>query len=158
MSATARKTTAMSSVPSPTGDASEPSRNVIQFPKGLPGFEGCRRFVLMAAEHGGLQVLASVEGPPAQFLVVDPRRVQAGYRCQLSEADRHTLAASADADGVADADASLLWLSLVMVEPDGTVTVNLRAPIVVNPSRMVGQQVIPYDSIYPLRHILMKGQ
>lgn len=136
----------------PSGDASEPSRNVIHFPKGMPGFEACRSFVLMAAEHGGLQVLASVEGPAAQFLVVDPRRVQSGYRCQLSEADRHTLGADAEADD------ALLWLSLVMVETDGAVTVNLRAPIVVNPARMVGQQVIPYDSIYPLRHVLMKGQ
>ena len=91
----------------------------------------------------------SVEGPAASFLTIDPRRVQQGYRCQLSEADRHALR-------VVD-DARLLWLALVTVEVDGTVAVNLRAPVVINPDEMLGQQVIPYESLYPLRHVLLKG-
>jgi flagellar assembly factor FliW len=33
-------------------------------------------------------------------------------------------------------------------------TVNLRAPIVINPSRMTGFQVMPHNSLYPLRHPL----
>ncbi len=104
---------------------------------------------MLAAEHGGLHYLTSVEGPAASFLVVDPRRVQPGYRCQLSDADRHALNVTEDE--------TLLWLSLVTVESDGTVAVNLRAPIVVNPVQMLGQQVIPYESLYPLRHVILKG-
>ncbi len=129
----------------------EPTRrkDVVAFANGLPGFEACRGFLLLAAEHGGLQYLTSVEGPPASFLVVDPRRIQPGYRCLLSEADRHALKV--------EEDDALLWLSLVMVERDGTIAVNLRAPIVINPARMLGQQVIPYESLYPLRHVLLKG-
>ncbi len=130
-------------------DAAGRRTDVVTFASGLPGFEACRGFVLLAAQHGGLQYLTSVEGPPASFLVVDPRRVQPGYRCQLSDADRHALKGSNDED--------LLWLSLVTVEPDGTVAVNLRAPIVINPAAMLGQQVIPYESLYPLRHVLLKG-
>jgi flagellar assembly factor FliW len=126
------------------------SRDVISFVNGLPGFESCHGFVLRAAEHGGLQNLTSVDGPPASFLVVDPRSVQPGYRCQLSDAARHAL-------GVVEGD-TLLWLALVSVEPDGTVAVNLRAPVVINPRRMLGQQLIPYESLYPLRHVLLKGQ
>jgi flagellar assembly factor FliW len=131
-------------------DAGTASRtDVVAFSNGLPGFEACRGFVLMATEHGGLQYLTSVEGPPATFLVVDPRRIQAGYRCQLSEADRNALRA--------EDETALVWLSLVAVEPDGTIAVNLRAPIVINPSTMLGRQVIPYESLYPLRHVLLKG-
>jgi len=133
----------------PAPDSDRRAANVVSFANGLPGFEACRGFVLLAAEHGGLQYLTSVEGPSASFLVVDPRRVQPGYRCQLSDADRHALR-------VAD-DETLLWLSLVTVETDGTVAVNLRAPIVINPAQMLGQQVIPYESLYPLRHVLLKG-
>jgi flagellar assembly factor FliW len=123
--------------------------DVVRFANGLPGFEACRGFVLLATEHAGFQYLTSAEGPPASFLVVDPRRVQSGYRCQLSEADRHALKVADDED--------LLWLSLVSVERDGTVAVNLRAPVVINPAEMIGQQVIPYESLYPLRHVLLKG-
>ncbi len=132
----------------PTEDRqSHAGADTIVFPKGLPGFEACRRFVLLASEEG-LQVLTSVEGPAASFLVIDPRRVQADYRCRLSEADRLSLGA--------EATEPLLWLALVMVEADGSVTANLRAPVVINPTRMIGQQVIPYQCIYPLRHPLIE--
>jgi flagellar assembly factor FliW len=129
---------------------SRPQRAVIAFPKGLPGFEACRGFVLMAADDNGLQCLSSVEGPPASFIVVDPRRIQADYRCQLSDLDRRALGA--------EGDDALLWLALLMVEPNGAVTVNLRAPVVVNPDRMIGAQVIPYHCLYPLKHELVAGK
>lgn len=119
----------------------------IRFPHGLPGFERCRAFVLMASTGlGPVQCLKSVDGPAASFLVVDPRVVLPDYRCELSEMDRTRL-------GVQEHD-TLLWLSLVTIELDGTITVNLRAPIVINPGAMIGHQVIPYQSLYPIRHVV----
>lgn len=127
------------------------SPDTIRFPHGLPGFESCRGFVLMASEAlGPLQCLKAVEGPSASFLVIDPRRVLPEYRCELSEADQLRLQAK-------DAG-TLLWLSLVTIELDGTVTVNLRAPIVINPTNMVGCQVVPYHCIYPIRHVVIEGE
>ena len=129
----------------------EISRDVIRFPHGLPGFEACRGFVLMASDTlGPLQCLKSVEGPSASFLVIDPRRVLPEYRCELSEADQLRLQAKEGG--------TLLWLSLVTIELDGTVTVNLRAPIVINPTHMVGCQVVPYHCIYPIRHVVVEGE
>jgi flagellar assembly factor FliW len=127
--------------------ADAPDTDVISFAKGLPGFEACRGFVLLAADNGILR-LAAVDGT-ASFLAIDPRRVLPTYRCQLSAADRHAL-------GAAEEDA-LVWLALLMVEQDGAITVNLRAPVVINPVNMRGQQVIPYQCIYPLRHVLVQG-
>ena len=123
------------------------SAETVRFPHGLPGFEACRGFVLMTSDAlGPVQCLKAVEGPPASFLVIDPRRVLPDYRCELTEMDRARL-------GVQDHD-TLLWLSLVTIELDGTISVNLRAPIVINPAAMVGQQVIPYHCVYPLRHVV----
>ena len=126
--------------------------HAIRFPRGLHGFEACRSFVLMASGADPmLQYLKSVEGPPASFLVIDPRRVMPGYGCELTDTDRHQLGADIN-------DRALLWLALVMVEPDGTVTANLRAPIVINPALMIGQQVIPYHCGYSLRHVLVDAE
>jgi flagellar assembly factor FliW len=91
-----------------------------------------------------------VEGPPASFLVIDPRRVLPEYRCELSEGDRLRL-------GAADA-ATLLWLVLVTIEVDGAIAVNLRAPVVINPDRMIGMQVVPYHCVYPIRHVIAQGE
>ena len=60
--------------------------------------------------------------------------------------------------GVTNADATLLWLALVTIEVDGTVSVNLRAPVVINPERMIGHQVVPYQCVYPIRHVIAAGE
>lgn len=123
----------------------------IRFPHGLPGFERCRGFVLMTSEGlGPVQCLKAVEGPSASFLVIDPRRVLPDYRCDLSEMDRVRL-------GVQEHD-TLLWLALVAIELDGTITVNLRAPIVINPGAMIGQQVIPHHGVYPIRFVVAETE
>ncbi len=131
--------------------APEFARDAVRVPNGLPGFEACRSFVLMHSEQlGPLQCLKAVEGPAASFLVIDPRRVLPEYRCELTDADRHRL-------GAAD-EGTLLWLVLVTIELDGTITANLRAPVVINPERMVGQQVVPYHCVYPIRHVIAAGE
>jgi flagellar assembly factor FliW len=120
--------------------------SVIHFADGLPGFEQTRRFVLLSSpELSPLHLLHHVDGPPASFLAVDPRVVLPAYRAVLGAADRARL-------GAAD-ERALLWLALVTMAEQGP-SVNLRAPIVVNPERMVGFQVLPHNSLYPLRHPL----
>lgn len=135
----------------PVTAATVDRKHVINFSSGLPGFEACRSFVLLASDGDeALHYLTALEGPPASFLVIDPRQVQPGYRCELSPADAQRLGAQDNA--------TLLWLALVMVEANGTVSVNLRAPVVINPTRMVGQQVIPSNTTYPLRHVLVQAE
>ncbi len=134
-------------VSSPFGDFSVDPRDVIAFPSGLPGFESCRRFVLVsAADFAPMQLLQSVEGPAASFLVIDPRRVMPHYRSVLGQTDLMRLGAT---------DATLLlWLSMVSFDASGSAHANLRAPVVINPERMLGFQVMPHNSLYPLRHPL----
>jgi flagellar assembly factor FliW len=50
-------------------------------------------------------------------------------------------------------ETALVWLAIVTVSDDGLFA-NLRAPVVVNPARMLGFQLVPSDSVYPLRHPL----
>lgn len=122
--------------------------DIITFPSGMPGFEQCRRFVLLSSDElAPFQCLQSVDGPAASFLVIDPRRALADYRCSLSEVDRLRL-------GGSDNDA-LLWASIVTVQADQTL-VNLRAPVVINPALMVGYQLMPSNGLYPLRFELTR--
>jgi flagellar assembly factor FliW len=122
------------------------TEDIVTFPTGLPGFETSRRFVILSSpDLSPLQCLQSVDGPSPSFLAVDPRLVLDGYRTRLNQSDLTRL-------GVAE-DAALVWLSIVTVGADGTF-VNLRAPVVINPERMLGFQLVPSDSLYPLRHPL----
>lgn len=119
-------------------------QDVVAFPEGLPGFEACRGFVLMTSDSTApLQRLMAVEGPEASFLALDPKIIFPDYRYWLDAADLSRLQAAAGE--------TLLWLALVTVETDGGITVNLRAPIVINPARMIGYQLMPRDCLYPLK-------
>ena len=124
----------------------------VTFPNGIPGFEACRSWVVLAAEgQTPLRRLHAVDGAAeASFLALDPRQVLEGYRCELSDADRARVGA--------DAQTPLMWLALVTVEESGAVSVNLRAPIVINPKTMMGQQVLPHDCLYPLRHVIVEAE
>jgi flagellar assembly factor FliW len=130
----------------PFGSFDLRAEDVIAFPSGLPGFEHDRRFVLLSAPaFEPVQCLQSIDGPSPSFLVVDPRRVLDGYRTRLNQSDLARLGATDDT--------SLLWLAIVTVGDEGMFA-NLRAPVVINPSRMLGFQLVPSDSLYPLRHAL----
>ncbi len=120
---------------------------VIAFPVGVPGFESCRHFVLLSSPHlAPLQCLQALDGQPASFLAIDPRLVLPDYRCTLSDTDRVRLQA--------EPESVLLWLAVVTASATEAAYVNLRAPIVINPARMLGFQLMPSDSLYPLRHFL----
>ena len=144
--------TAALPVDQPADDVREGlARNAIAFPDGIPGFEACRGFVLLSSpEMAPLQQLQSVVGPEASFVGIDPKRVLPNFRYDLSAADLQML-------GAVD-DTVLLWLALVAIDPDGTVSVNLRAPVVINPERMIGHQVVPYQCVYPIRHVIAAGE
>jgi flagellar assembly factor FliW len=123
-------------------------QDVLEFPAGMPGFEQCRRFVLLSSDDlAPFQCLQSVDGPAASFLVIDPRRALHDYRCALSDTDRLRLGGAADD--------TLLWAAIVTVQADRT-HVNLRAPVVINPALMVGYQLMPSNSLYPLRFELTR--
>jgi flagellar assembly factor FliW len=130
-------------------EAVEPldSRRIISFPDGLPGFESCRRFLLVSSDDSApFQVLRGIDPPQPSFVAIHPALVLPRYRTSLSQADHVRLQ-------VSDRNA-LVWLGIVMLESDGTASVNLRAPIVINPEAMVGFQVMPHECLYPLRHPL----
>src|SRR5688572_27065770 len=94
----------------------------------LPGFESCRRYVLVTSpELDPFTCLQGLDEPRPSFLVIDPRVIEPTFSTVLPADERRRLEA-------ADADA-LLWLALVHVDEARPPSVNLRAPIVVNARR-----------------------
>ena len=121
--------------------------DIVSFPDGLPGYERARQFVLLDVESlAPLKVLHAVNENDPCFLVVDPKSVLPTYRCELTASDRLRLNAADEQ--------SLVWFSIVAVREDGSLAVNLRAPLVINPAGMLGRQVMPHACVYPLQHVI----
>jgi flagellar assembly factor FliW len=134
-------------VATPFGRFEADQASVLTFPQGLPGFEQCRHFVLIASSDvAPLQYLHAVDGPPASFVAIDPRLVESDYDVALDDQQRERLGAGGGAP--------LVWLALTTLDADGRASVNLRAPIVINPASMVGLQVVSPEDRYPLRRAL----
>ncbi|MCC7010602.1 MAG: flagellar assembly protein FliW [Acidobacteria bacterium] len=123
------------------------AERTVTFPNGLPGFEHSRHFVIVTAPAFSPFTLIQGEGEAAPaFVAIDPRLVDPGYRTDLEDDDRDRLAA--------EPGQTLLWLALVTATAGGHATVNLKAPLVINPASMQGLQVLPADSPYRLDHPL----
>lgn len=135
---------------SPAGPATQPAATpVVEFPSGIPGFESHRRFVLIAsAELSPLGCLKSVDSSDVSFLVIDPRLLSFSYDVTLSELERARLGAGPDEP--------LLWLAIVTIT-ESDATANLRAPVVINPGKMLGCQVIRENDQYPVQFVINLG-
>lgn len=142
-----KPTAAMMAIETRFGTFHAAEHDVIGMPAGMPAFESCTRYVLVSGpDIHPFNCFQGLDAPQPSFLVVDPRLVDPAYRVSLSPMDYRRLdAATGD---------SLVWLAIVHIASE-QVTVNLRAPIVINPRRMLAIQALPHDSAYrhdqPLR-------
>lgn len=116
--------------------------HILTFADGIPGFEGCQRFALIAADElTPLSCLQGLDAPCPSFLAADPVKLKPDYRPILSEPDRRAL-------GLAEGDTVTLLVLLTIGLRE--VTANLRAPVVINPRTRVGRQVLLEDQSLPV--------
>lgn len=119
--------------------------DILFFRNGLIGFEDCRHWVLLAdAENSAVAWLQSMQHSDVAMAVVSPRRFVADYQVRLDPNDVAALQ-------LTDAEQAFV-LGIVSRDAD-TLTLNLRAPLVINLDRRIGSQVVTVDS-QPLQYEL----
>ena len=119
------------------------SDDVLRFPSGIVGFEDLDRWVLLGdSENEAVAWLQSVARPDVAVPVVSPRRFAPGYRVRVPRGELAPLEMAAP-------DQAFV---LVVVATDGLrLTINLRAPIIINLDRRLGRQATTSDE-QPLDH------
>jgi flagellar assembly factor FliW len=127
--------------------------SVIEFPRGLPGFDDERRFVLVEQEINKPAIfLQSLARPELCFLALPAAAVVPGYQLFLNAEERAVLGLAPD--GPSPDDAALLTLVLVSLAEGRPPTANLLSPLVIHCGRRVGVQSVPCDSPYSHQHTL----
>jgi len=125
--------------------------SIILFPRGLPGFETCHRFVLLDdPELSPLVHLQSLEIGGLCFLALPIRSIDAGYETSLVPEDREALGL----DPHADLRKATLDLALLSAAMDGRLSANLLAPIVIHLATRQAVQAVRLDSRYSHQHEL----
>lgn len=127
--------------------------SVITVSEPLAGFPGCHGYAMV--EHlrkdgrtsSSVFWLQAVEPPFHAFVVTDPWSVFPDYAPEISHAD----AAELGLDSFEDAQ---LFAILTVPRNPSDITVNLRAPIVVNTALRRAKQVVLLNDEYNTRHLM----
>lgn len=124
----------------------------VEFPDGLIGFEDAHRFVTISAgERSPFLWLQSLEIPELAFLLADPDAFAPEYAPAIPGAALAAL-------GVADEAPYLLWTTAnVPAGRPRDATLNLAAPIVVDPVSRRGAQIVLDGDAYPIRYRAFSG-
>ena len=121
---------------------------IIRIPDGLVGFRAFTQFVLLPdPEVAGLVWLQSVTAPELAFGLIAPPLAIGDYRIELRPGDRAALELDEERS-------SLIYVILNRGEGGG-LTVNLQGPLVFNPSRRLGRQLVLTSSRYAVRYPLI---
>jgi flagellar assembly factor FliW len=112
--------------------------DILFFRNGVFGFEQCRHWVLLAdADNPSVAWLQSIQKAEIALPVVSPRRFVKNYRIRMD---------NADLDSLMIEGSDQAFVLAVVGRDNESLTLNLRAPIVINLDRRMGSQVVTTDS------------
>ena len=122
----------------------------LTLPDGLIGFEEHKEFALLElSDYRPFRWLQSFSDPGLSFPVLDPIDFVPSYEPALSEADRAGL-------GLEPGEQPLLYAIATVEDSGKSVTINLRAPLVVHPRRRIARQVVLADSRWEIQHPILE--
>jgi len=109
--------------------------DLIQFPCGLIGLEDCRKWLLLAdARNDSVGWLQSADRAEIALAVVSPRRFVPDYQVRVSRRQLEPIETGTSGDAQV--------LAILAAQSNGTMTLNLKAPLVINLDQLTGIQVI----------------
>ncbi len=111
---------------------------VVRFPAGLIGLEDCQQWTLAADQNvAGICWLQCVTAPEIALAVVNPRRYVPHYRLRVTRRAVSPLNLE---------DRSQAAVLAILARDEHGVSVNLKAPLVINVFRRLGAQTITNDN------------
>ena len=120
---------------------------LLRIPDGLVGFRSFTQYVqLPDPVVAGLSWLQSVTAPELAFGLIAPPLAVSDYRIELRPGDRAALE-------LEEERAALVYVILNRGDGGG-LTVNLQGPLVFNPVRRLGRQLVLTSSRYAVRYPL----
>jgi flagellar assembly factor FliW len=130
--------------------------SVITMAEPLAGFADTTRYALIehtrdgGAAAGSVFWLQAVERPFHAFVVTDPWGVHPEYAPEISDADAEQL-------GLTSFEDARVFGILTVPPNPSEITINLRAPVVVNVARKLAKQVVVLNDQYSTRHPMHGG-
>ena len=137
------------------GTVSVQEEDLLLFERGLIGLEHCRNWILLAdGQSGSLGWLQNVDHGEVAVGIVSPRLTVPDYQLRVASNELKGLQLDGlTTDGlVANTAKDIQVVAIVSRQPEG-LSLNLKAPLVINVQTRQGCQVVSRDD-YPVTHLL----
>jgi len=134
----------------PFGEIELEERQIIDFPDGIPGFDYVRKFVLLDTmdENSPLKWLQSYDEPDLAFVIIRPIDFMREYELAVSMSDL-------EAVGAEGAEKLLVFAIVTIPTNPSDMTANLQGPVIINPEKRLGRQVISLSDKYGVKHRIL---
>lgn len=126
-------------------------KGIIDFARGMPGFEHVKKYVVIdnGNEESPFKWLQSVDEPNLAFAVANPFLIKKDYDFEIADDIVDDLGIEKETD--------LLVYSIVVIPEDiSRMSINLKAPVIINTKNNTGMQVILDTDRYGVRHYILE--
>jgi flagellar assembly factor FliW len=118
-------------------------RDIIRFPEGLLGLSDCRDWVVLAdTQNDAVAWMQSVDRQEIALAVVSPRRFVPDYQVRVASRELEPLKLK---------QLQAAQVLTIVAKTNRSLTLNLRAPLILNLDRRLGRQVVANGEL-PVRH------
>ncbi len=132
------------------GDILVEEEDIIKFSRGIYGFEDYKNFVILKdMPDDDIMYLQSIENTDLHFVIIDPYIIMPNYSPVLTIEDVHALNITNDEI----LNLKYMLIAVISENIENSV-VNLKSPIVINPSNKNAIQAILQNQDYLLRYPL----
>ena len=133
------------------GEMEIDEKGIIDFPEGVPGFGNTRRYIFINNEEEGspFKWMQCVDLPELAFAVVDPFAIKKDYDIEINDDVIDKLR-------IEKAEDALVYSIVVVPEDISKISMNLKAPVIINSSNKMGAQVVLDTDRYSVRHYILE--
>lgn len=132
------------------GDVEYSENNIITFEKGILGFEELKKYALIKLmDYEPFYLLQSIEDESIGFIVLSPFDFYREYEFDLDENNLKRLKIENEGE--------VNVFAIVTLDSDpNKITTNLKAPIIINISNNLGEQIVLNRDQYKIKQPLMR--
>lgn len=125
-------------------------KDIITFRNGLPGFEEFHKFIVFPLEDNPyFRILQAIKSPEVGLVTANPFDFIEEYEVNISE--------DLQADLQVEKTEDVMILNTVTLNSQvSKITTNLKAPIVININKGLGEQIILDNEKYSIKHPLVR--
>jgi flagellar assembly factor FliW len=132
------------------GEVEIKEEDIIFFEYGIPGFESMTKFVILGktdSPDDPFLWLQSTENPNLAFVIMNPRDLVFDYEAEIDMFTANLLK-------IKDENDALIYCIVTVPQDISKISINLKAPIIINAKDNRGCQVVLENEKYKFKHLI----